>query len=141
MTERRLVHATTVSFNGAGIMITGASGSGKSALALQLMALGCDLVADDQTSLTRHGDTVLASAPTTVQGLIEARGVGILRATSVEAAVVLVVDLDRPETARLPQLYKVDCLGLTIVCLHKVDSVYWPAAILQYLKGGRVEPR
>ena len=44
-----LVHATTIDIAGLGVLVMGASGSGKSDLALRLIAAGALLVADDQT--------------------------------------------------------------------------------------------
>ena len=51
-----IVHASCVARDGRAVLIRGASGSGKSGLALQLMALGAGLVADDRTRLWREGD-------------------------------------------------------------------------------------
>ena len=58
-----IVHASCVTVQGRGVLITGASGSGKSALALSLMALGADLVADDRVILSLDRGRVMASAP------------------------------------------------------------------------------
>jgi len=69
-----LIHATTVAWQGRGALIIGNSGSGKSALALHMMALGCDLIADDQTLLERSMNQITARCPTVIQGQIEARG-------------------------------------------------------------------
>ena len=80
MTSPVLLHASCVAISGRGVLIIGPSGSGKSALALQLMAFGASLVADDQTELTVQGGTLIARCPPTMSGLIEARGLGILRA-------------------------------------------------------------
>ena len=44
-----LLHASCVSINGNGVLICGSSGSGKSSLAINLIALGAELVADDRT--------------------------------------------------------------------------------------------
>ena len=136
-----ILHASTVAFGDRAVLIRGGSGTGKSGLALQLMAIGADLVADDQTALYVEEDRLWAQAPQTIAGLIEARGVGLLIAQSRAAPVTLVVDLDRTETQRLPALRHVSYLGLTIPCLYKVDAPAWPAAILQYLKRGRQEPQ
>ncbi|MEL6452449.1 MAG: HPr kinase/phosphatase C-terminal domain-containing protein [Pseudomonadota bacterium] len=136
-----LVHASTIAVGDRAVLIRGAAGSGKSSLALQLMAYGADLVADDQTALYVEEGRLWAQAPPTIAGLIEARGVGLLNAHSRAAPVTLVVDLDRTETQRLPALHHVSYLGLTIPCLYKVDAPAWPAAILQYLKRGRQEPQ
>ena len=141
MSNQARLHATTVAFEGKGVLILGAAGSGKSGLALQLMALGCQLVADDQTELTRQGDNIWARAPEAIKGLIEARGIGILQALATEAPVVVAIDLDQVEAGRLPLFHELNLLGQMLPCLHKVDNVSWPAAILQYLKGGRREPK
>ena len=141
MTDHVRLHATAVALEGKGVLITGQSGTGKSSLALQLMALGCTLVADDQTDVTRQGDRLWASAPASITGIIEARGVGILHADVTNAEIVLAIDLDQLERDRLPHRHSLTCLGLTLPCLHSVDTASWPAAILQYLKGGRKEPQ
>ena len=74
-----ILHATTVSVAGRGLLILGPSGAGKSALALELISRGAVLVADDRTQVVVEGDTLTASVPTAIAGLIEARGVGLLR--------------------------------------------------------------
>lgn len=116
----------------------GASGAGKSSLALKLMSLGATLVSDDQTWLNLRNGSLIASAPETIKGLIEARGVGLLRADTVEsAAVALAIDMDQPETERLPIRREIALLGLSVNLLHKVEHDHFPAAILQYLRAGR----
>jgi HPr kinase/phosphorylase len=123
-----------------GVLITGASGSGKSALALALMALGARLVADDRVLLQPRDGRLIATCPAPLSGLIEARGVGLLRAaTLAEADLALIVDLDRHETERLPHPHRQNIAGVSLPCLHKVEQPYFPAAILQYLKAGKVE--
>jgi HPr kinase/phosphorylase len=131
-----IVHASCVALAGKAVLITGPSGSGKSALALELIALGADLVADDRTTLERQGDEVLASAPAALSGLIEARGVGII-ALDCQCAVpvALVVDLLQRETARLPERHTRRLLDREVPCLHKVDAGYFSAAVHAYLKG------
>jgi HPr kinase/phosphorylase len=135
-----LIHASSVALDGRAVLIRGASGSGKSALALQLMAFGARLIADDRTLLTDHPEGPLASAPATIRGRIEARGLGILAAAPADPAPVrLVVDLDRTETERLPPPRRADLLGHAIPLCHKQESPYFAAAILQYLKAGQAE--
>lgn len=99
-----LVHATTVDIAGLGVLILGESGAGKSDLALRLIGGGALLVADDQTDVAVVGDTLRATSPATISGLIEARGVGVLRApvkaaTRLRLAVSLIATL--PE--RMPE--------------------------------------
>lgn len=135
-----VLHASCVALSGRGVLILGAAGRGKSSLALQLMAYGCDLVSDDRTALAAEGGKLIAAAPSRIHGLIEARGIGILAADAIAAArLALVVDLDREETDRLPPLRRHVLLGVSLPLLHRSGSSHFPAAILQYLKAGRAE--
>lgn len=136
--SEQTLHASCVAFDGRGLLILGSTGSGKSALALGLMALGAKLVADDRTHLARRGDRVVASAPEAIGGLIEARGLGILSVDALEeVAVDTVIDLDRMEQERLPQKRVISLLGRDFPLLHGPATPYLPAALLQYFKGGR----
>ena len=133
-----ILHASCVHVDGAGVLITGPSGAGKSALALQLMALGATLVADDRTILRTRDDQLIADCPATLRGLIEARGVGILTARpGGPVPVRLVVDLSQVEADRLPPHRERVILGCNVTLLHGSAHGHFPAAILQYLKGGR----
>ena len=132
------MHASCVAVKGRGFLIMGPSGSGKSALALQLIALGADLLADDQTEISRSGDTIVARCPPTLKGLIEARGVGILNVKSTaEAQVVLVADLSQPETERLPPRRRVMLLGIEVDLVLGQGNPHFPASVLCYLTGSR----
>ncbi|WP_235829885.1 HPr kinase/phosphorylase [Frigidibacter oleivorans] len=134
------LHATCVAEGGRGLLILGPSGAGKSGLALTLMAAGARLVADDRVDLHREGDRLIASCPEPLRGRIEARGVGLLAAEAYgPAPVVLAVDLGVAETERLPPRRQLMLLGLPIALVHKVESAHFPGAILQYLRGCRVD--
>jgi HPr kinase/phosphorylase len=136
--ERR--HASCVALDGRGLLIIGPSGSGKSALALQLLALGALLVADDQCLLTLRGMKVIASCPPPLRGLIEARGLGLLHAETVEdATLVLVTDLGQTETQRLPPQRQITCLGQRLDLVFGNPSRHFPASLLRYLQSGRAE--
>jgi len=88
------VHGTSVALGADGVLLRGPSGSGKSDLALRLVDSGARLVADDQTELHRIGTMLELRAPATLKGLIEVRGLGIVRVSSVERVrLALVVDL------------------------------------------------
>jgi len=133
-----VLHASAVAIDGRAALITGSSGTGKSALALQLMAMGATLVADDGVVLRRRGDALVASAPASIRGLIEARGIGLLPAQALDAAPVsLVIDLAKIETCRLPPARTIRLLGATLPLLHKVESAHFPAAVVVYLRGAR----
>jgi len=101
----QLVHGTAVRLGQAGILLRGPSGSGKSDLALRLIEAGASLVADDQVALALDGAEIWLSAPPAIAGMIEARGVGILRLPRVpRAALRLVCDLiPRDQVERLPE--------------------------------------
>ncbi|MBD3678023.1 MAG: serine kinase [Rhodobacteraceae bacterium] len=132
------MHATSVALGNSGLLIRGASGSGKSGLALQLMAFGARLISDDGTVITVHEGGLMMTAPEKISGLIEARGIGLLQADVQPSAWLrLVVDLDEVEAERLPPHRTCDLLGQKVALLHKVESPHFPAAVLQYLKGGR----
>jgi HPr kinase/phosphorylase len=137
-TDPVTVHASAVALEGRALLILGASGTGKSALALQLMAYGARLIADDGVVLTRDGDRLVAAAPDPIRGLVEARGLGLLNADPASPApVALAADLDRTETDRLPPRRTTRVLGLDIDCVHKSDTPHFAAALMQYLRAGR----
>lgn len=131
----QIFHATTVAVEGRGVAILGASGSGKSALALQLIALGAQLVADDRTIMATTGNSLTARAPDTIAGRIEARGVGLLTLPFVpEIKVYLAVDMDQAEENRLPHPHHRTLLGQTIPCLYRIDAPHFAAALFLILK-------
>ncbi|WP_240794119.1 HPr kinase/phosphorylase [Pseudorhodobacter turbinis] len=133
-----LIHATAVDVGGFGILIRGASGTGKSSLALRLMAHGAKLVADDQTFLRRQDNTVWATCPPAIRGAIEARGIGLLAADALdEAKIALVVDLDCVESERLPPKRQTLLLGVPIDLVFGATSGHLPYGLLQLAHGGR----
>jgi serine kinase of HPr protein (carbohydrate metabolism regulator) len=114
--ERLLVHATAVALDGRAVLLRGPSGCGKSDLALRLIDAGARLVADDQSELWRAGDTVFVRAPATIAGLIEARGIGIVRLEALgKAPVALVADLVAADAVeRLPARHSARLLGIAL---------------------------
>ncbi|WIY69434.1 HPr kinase/phosphatase C-terminal domain-containing protein [Aquidulcibacter paucihalophilus] len=102
------LHATAVAqwTPGAGwraILISGPSGAGKSDLALRLLGRGWRLVSDDYVHVFASGEGLYVTAPETIRGRIEARGLGIIGAC-VQGVVrlVLAVDLVESTPERLP---------------------------------------
>ncbi len=133
-----LIHGSAVAFElpegRAGVLITGKPGAGKSELALELMAMGARLVADDQTQLHVDGGVVQMSPPATIRGLIEMRGIGLIRAKALELApLAVMVDLDTTETERLPPLRMCDVEGVAVRLLRKCASRAFAAGIRQYV--------
>ncbi|HEY0011219.1 MAG TPA: HPr kinase/phosphatase C-terminal domain-containing protein [Allosphingosinicella sp.] len=124
MSDTETVHASCVAIGGRGVLIGGASGRGKSDLALRLIDRGARLVSDDYTILSSGNGRLIASAPATISGKIEVRGVGIVEMEALaQATVCLFIDLDAPPE-RLPEPW-------TVTLLHK--SI--PALGLEALEG------
>ena len=99
------LHASAVAVAGRGLLITGRAGSGKTTLALEMIALGAELVADDRVIVEADGaGRAWLSAPETIAGLVEVRGFGLARLSArARAPVALVADLDEAAPERLPE--------------------------------------
>ncbi len=120
------IHATCVRTGGAGVLLTGPSGSGKSALALELIdgpghgtggpLLETVLVADDRVLLERREETLLASPPRELAGRLEVRGLGILLLPHVEQVPLrLVVHLcPWHEIERMPEPEMEELQGVSL---------------------------
>ena len=113
------VHATTVARFGAagwrGVLLTGPSGAGKSDLALRLIAAGWRLVADDYSEVWRSGDAVYATAPATIVGRIEARGLGVIPCKPRWIARIALLVLCGQETVeRMPEPVQAQMAGLVL---------------------------
>jgi serine kinase of HPr protein (carbohydrate metabolism regulator) len=84
-----IVHGTCVAIGGRGVLLVGSPGSGKSDLALRLIdapgravgenVMDAVLVSDDQTQVVKQGNRLIASAPPQLAGLLEVRGLGIVK--------------------------------------------------------------
>jgi HPr kinase/phosphorylase len=124
-------HATAVAFGERAVLLRGPSGSGKSDLALRLLALRREalvafgiadigaiaLIADDRVELVRRDCALIASVPDALHGLIEVRGLGLHRVTATRGAtnVNLVVDLVPTEPIeRMPEPMTVDIEGIAL---------------------------
>jgi len=135
----QMLHASVVVLAGRAALIRGASGTGKSGLALQLIALGAVLVTDDRARVWREQNRLLADAPDTIRGRIEARGTGILHLPAAgPSPVACVIDMDRNADMRLPPLARTRVMGLALPVFAKTTHTHFPAAILLYLRHGKV---
>lgn len=133
------LRGSSVALAGQGLLITGESGMGKSSLALDLMALGGGLISDDWTEVRRKGEALLADAPPSIRGQIEARGIGILAATPAGATpLVLVVELGAEDDSRLPTNRQVEIAGVSLPLVKAVYRPHLGAALRQLLIGGRI---
>ena len=117
------IHATALVCGDAGLLLRGASGAGKSALALRLIDRArrggrfAALVADDRVLVGARGGRLLAAAPGPIRGLAELRGYGIVSVPVIGRAVIdIVADLDG--SARMPDPETVDVAGVTCRLLH-----------------------
>lgn len=140
-----LVHASCVALEGRGLLILGRAGAGKSSLALELIALGAGLVADDQVALTRRGAALVARAPAPLAGLIEARGIGLLRLPHAGfARLALAIDLDAPQDRargpRLPPAAATRLLGATLPLLSRPEPLRAAAIAAALREGPPLDP-
>jgi serine kinase of HPr protein (carbohydrate metabolism regulator) len=115
------MHATAVVIGEAGILIRGASGSGKSALALSLLALARErgasarLVGDDWIELEAVAGRLIARGKPAMAGRIEHRGAGVGLALSEPAAVLrLIVDLIQGPAPRMPEASIAEIAGINL---------------------------
>ncbi len=122
------VSGTCVSVDGHGVLLRGPSGCGKSDLALRLIEDGAFLVADDYTEIEARGRCLVATAPATIRGMLEVRGLGILRVDSLdEAQLAVIIDLvPASEVPRMPEPVDSQILGVALP-LFKLVS-YEPSA-------------
>jgi HPr kinase/phosphorylase len=105
------IHATVVAIGETGILIRGASGSGKSSLAMDLIYVAehqscfASLVGDDRIDLDNCGGRLIARSHRLIRGLVEQRGLGLVRMPHEPAVVArLVVDIVAPDKAiRFPE--------------------------------------
>jgi HPr kinase/phosphorylase len=123
-----LVHGTALALEGKAVLIRGASGSGKSDLALRCIASPppfglprIDLLADDQVWLARDGRSIEATPPPAIAGKIEVRGLGIVEvAYCASARLALVIDLVPPDLVPRypPEHLTTELLGATVPLLR-----------------------
>ena len=131
------LHATSVSVDENALLLLGASGTGKSGLALQMMALGATLVADDRVVLSASLAGPIVEPAPNLAGRIEARGLGILRSPNLPHAVVQgLVNLDVLEIERSPPVRHHLVFGHALPLLHKIDAPYFAAALMQFITHG-----
>lgn len=113
MTVRRQVYGSCAARDGDGVLVLGEPGSGKSDLVLRLISLGFALVADDRVDI----EDGCASPPAALAGLLEVRGLGIVRLPYVaKARLVMAVQLDG-ECDRLPEPQRHPELGVPVIRL------------------------
>jgi HPr kinase/phosphorylase len=132
------IHASCIAAHGKGLLILGPSGAGKSTLALQMIALGAQLVADDRCDIWAQQDTLYARAPAEIAGLIESRGIGILRLPFCDQIqVIAAIDLSETSYTRLSPQRSLQLLGARVEFLHFQPAPHFPSALMCYFMGTR----
>jgi HPr kinase/phosphorylase len=118
--ESQQIHGTAIVLDGYGILFCGLSGAGKPDLALRLLDRGARMIADDRCDLRCWAGRLFVSAPATIAGRLEVRGLGIVEVSAVEvAALDLVVDLiPRADVPRLPEPVVRTYLGISLPLLR-----------------------
>lgn len=107
------IHASCAARAGAGVLLLGPPGSGKSDLLLRLLDHGFSLVSDDRVEIADG----VASAPEGIAGLIEVRGLGVIRLPYTRSArLALAVDIGGAEE-RLPRPRCHPETGLPLIAL------------------------
>ena len=110
------IYATCINIKSKGVLLLGDSGSGKSDLALRLITLfSAKLISDDRTEISKKRTKIIASTPKTIKGLLEVRGVGIVKFKhQKETKVDLIIKLTDEKIERIPQKEEYDLEGIKI---------------------------
>ena len=119
-------HATAVAYCGSGILIRGPSGSGKSDLALRLIDDDADLIADDRVVIKVVEKELRLSPPESISGLIEVRGIGVVKIETVQdIPLCLVVELEPSyQTQRMPEIKEelIKDVSVPIININSFES-------------------
>ncbi|MFC5586679.1 HPr kinase/phosphorylase [Nitratireductor kimnyeongensis] len=118
-------HATAIVVAGTGILVEGHSGSGKTMLALEVLAffqvagIFAAFISDDQVDLSARNGRLIASAPHSIAGLAEARGLGPAKLDYVPAAVIdlAILLIDEQKAPRVAEETKIVHEGIAIPCV------------------------
>lgn len=112
------IYASCLAYDKKGLLLIGKSGSGKSDICLRMiMQKGAVLVADDRVDLTISGNNLVAQAPSTIAGLLEVRGIGLIKFPYQKQVVVkLAIELvdDYAKIERMPDDDFIELVGLKI---------------------------
>lgn len=108
------------------MLIRGDPGSGKSDLGLRLIDDGALLVADDYTEVRSVSGGLFASAPDSIRGKMEVRGIGVsdfnYTAVSRVALVVTLIPRDRVQRVPEPGFAEIEGVRLPEISLCAFDA-------------------
>jgi len=131
------MHGSSVAIDGRAVIITGPSGSGKSDLALRLIDRGAVLISDDYTLLQRRNGALIASAPATIAGRMEVRGLGIIAMPcTADVPVALIIELAE-QVERMPlapekrRIAGIDVPVIRMAALHASSPIKIALALAQ----------
>ena len=130
------IHATCIKAKSKGILLLGDSGTGKSDLALRMITMfSAKLVSDDRTDIRNDSGFIKASSPNILKGMLEVRGVGIVKFEHLkEVKVDLVVCLTNEKTERMPEkmVYELEGVKIPMFYLNSSD-ISAPSKIIAML--------
>lgn len=135
------LHGSAVALRDRGLLITGEPGAGKTTLASEMMAAGAGLVADDWVVIERgRAGGLVMSAPSPIAGLMELRGIGLVRLPYTDQAPLTVIaDLDRAPAERLPEPRERRLLGLSCAVIAGRGRPALAAALIAVLQAGGLQ--
>jgi HPr kinase/phosphorylase len=141
------MHGTLIAYQGVGCLLVGASGTGKSQLAIEAMTLGAVLIADDQVQLSMDTGMLFGAAVPHLKGVMEMRGAGLLKwpNTPGKQVIHMVIELSTAESERAPAHVTETLLGqtlprLTLPAVPKTNGLLLVAAIKAVQEGRRLPP-
>jgi HPr kinase/phosphorylase len=132
MDSHSTLHASAFAYAGMGCLIVGQPGAGKSRLLAEMLQRGATLIADDQVVLTRDGDQLIANPVAHLYGVIELRGLGLIRHEPVanDQRLQVVISMDDVHVERLPEPETYALFGMTLPLLRMPMSLRPSAAML-----------
>lgn len=134
------LHGVFVEIFGLGVLLAGKSGIGKSELALEMLARGHRLIADDAAEFElAHDGRVVGRCPPLLYGFLEVRGLGVLHvgrmfgepALRASKALDLILRLDAGEGGEIDRLRGRRIQ--TLVCGKAVPEIQLPIRVGQSL--------
>lgn len=139
------LHASLFAYAGAGCLLLGPSGSGKSRIVAEAMNLGARLVADDRVMLSEQSGMLMGAAPPEIAGVLELRGLGLIRVndTIPRHVVHLAVELALDAPDRLPERETRTYHGHSLPFLRVDPGLTTAPMLLLYIKAmqeGRILP-
>ncbi len=141
-----IIHGSAFAYQGFGCLLRGPSGSGKTRLVADAMGLGAKLIADDQVVLSPLMGLVSAAPAQGLLGVMELRGMGLIKLpdTPTKHVIHVVIDLTAPADQRLAEKKTTQLLDIAVTHFEMPPVPYTSAqSLLLYLKAmqeGRALP-